>query len=142
VSGKTDRTNSYLGSAAALLFCLSCSSSFASNVIKSDSDEITDPPATNSSPAPRLTLRTTDHGLTDSVADMKDPASDPAAEKVSSPALAEAADSNADEGAENATTDTDTTVAIDELPETALRLPGVADKDLPRFRRQMYRTDI
>ncbi len=29
-----------------------------------------------------------------------------------------------------------------EIPPTATRLPGVSDSDLPRFRRQMYRTDI
>lgn len=28
------------------------------------------------------------------------------------------------------------------LPPTATRLPGVDDEDLPRFRRQMFRTDI
>ena len=29
-----------------------------------------------------------------------------------------------------------------ELPPTATRLPGVANEELPRYRRQMYRTDI
>ena len=29
-----------------------------------------------------------------------------------------------------------------ELPPTATRLPGVSEEELPRFRRQMYRTDI
>ena len=29
-----------------------------------------------------------------------------------------------------------------DLPPTDMRLPGVADEDLPRFRRQMFRTDI
>jgi hypothetical protein len=29
-----------------------------------------------------------------------------------------------------------------ELPATETRLPGIADEDLPRFRRQMFRTDI
>ena len=29
-----------------------------------------------------------------------------------------------------------------ELPPSATRLPGVDDEDMPRFRRQMYRTDI
>lgn len=28
------------------------------------------------------------------------------------------------------------------LPKTATRLPGIAEEDLPRFRRQMFRTDI
>lgn len=29
-----------------------------------------------------------------------------------------------------------------DLPATEMRLPGIADEDLPRFRRQMFRTDI
>lgn len=29
-----------------------------------------------------------------------------------------------------------------DLPPTETRLPGIADEDLPRFRRQMFRTDI
>jgi hypothetical protein len=30
----------------------------------------------------------------------------------------------------------------DGVPPTATRLPGVSESDMPRFRRQMYRTDI
>lgn len=145
MTGKTNRTNGYLGGAATLLFGLSCSFVNAANVVKSDSGEISKPPAATASPAPRLTLRMTDHGLTDSASDMNDPASDPTDETVDSPTLAvDSAESQLDESSDDTSTDTDTdaTVAVDELPDTALRLPGVADKDLPRFRRQMYRTDI
>lgn len=134
MAGKTNRTNHYLGGAAALLFGLSCSFVHASNLVKSDCDEMTDPPAATANTAPQMNIKLTDHGLTDSASDMKDPASDPAAEKVSSPALAEDQD--------EAATETDATVAVDDLPETALRLPGVSEQELPRFRRQMYRTDI
>lgn len=36
----------------------------------------------------------------------------------------------------------DGTTPRNEAPPTATRLPGVFDSDQPRFRRQMYRTDI
>ena len=137
-----DRSNRYLSGAAALLFGLSCSFSHASNAVKSDCDEISDPPTANASPAPRLTLRMTEHGLTDSESDMKDPASDPTSEKVESPALADTTDTEVDENSESKPTETESKVAADKLPDTALRLPGVSETELPRFRRQMYRTDI
>jgi hypothetical protein len=138
VAGKTNRTNRYVGSASALLLSLSCSFTYASNLVKSDCDEMNDPPAADASSAPPLAIKMTDHGLTDSASDMRDPASDPAAEKVSSPILAD----DAEETVTESVTETDASVAVDELPETALRLPGVSDQELPRFRRQMYRTDI
>ena len=40
------------------------------------------------------------------------------------------------EAAENAT------IRNTEMPDIATRLPGVSSSDLPRFRRQMFRTDI
>jgi len=36
----------------------------------------------------------------------------------------------------------DVTISKSETPEIATRLPGVSASDSPRFRRQMYRTDI
>jgi len=36
----------------------------------------------------------------------------------------------------------DVTISESETPEIATRLPGVSASDSPRFRRQMYRTDI
>jgi len=131
-----------LSGAAALLFGLSCSFAHASNAVKSDCDEISEPPVATASPASRLVLRMIDYGLTDSEADMKDPAADPATEKVDSPALADTSDAELHEQEESASNESSSKVAADMLPETALRLPGVSDSDLPRFRRQMYRTDI
>jgi hypothetical protein len=142
VAGRIVKSNQYLSGAAALLFGLSCSFSHASNGVKSDSDEISEPPVASASPASRLVLRMIDHGLTDSEADMKDPAADPASEKVESPALADASDAELHEQEESALNESSSKVTADMLPETALRLPGVSDTDLPRFRRQMYRTDI
>ena len=144
MTGRLDRSNRYICSAAtALLLGLSCSSAIASNGFKSDCDEINDALPAVEVPAPSLTIRRVDHGQTDSAADMKAPATDPAAEKVTSPALAETTDSKLADSDDTSTTETDAAAATsDDLPETALSLPGVSEKELPRFRRQMYRTDI
>lgn len=130
------------GAATALLFGLSCSSAFASNGFKSDCDELNDALPAVEVPTPSLTIRVVDHGLTDSAADMKAPASDPAVEKVTSPALAEVAEVKLSDSSESGSAEKDDAIPANDLPETALRLPGVAEKDQPRFRRQMYRTDI
>ena len=130
------------GAATVLLLGLSCSTVFASNGFKSDCDEVNDALPAVEIPTPSLTIRLVDHGETDSAADMKDPASDPAIEKVTSPALAEVTDVKLNDSSESSSTETDDAIPINDLPETALKLPGVAEKDQPRFRRQMYRTDI
>ena len=130
------------GAAAVLLLGLSCATAFASNGFKSDCDEVNDALPAVEIPTPSLTIRLVDHGETDSAADMKDAASDPAIEKVTSPALAEVADVKLNDSSESSSTETDDAIPVNDLPETALKLPGVAEKDQPRFRRQMYRTDI
>lgn len=135
-----DRSERFL--AAAVLFGLSCSTAFASNGFKSDCDEVNDALPAIEIPSSSLTIRVVDHGLTDSAADMKDPASDPAAEKVTAPTLTEVADVKLSDSGESISAETDDAVPVNDLPETALKLPGVAEEDQPRFRRQMYRTDI
>lgn len=143
MTGRLDRSNRYIGSAAALLLSMSCSTAIASNDIKSESHEIKNSPQASEVPAPSLTIRLVDHGLTESESDMKAPAADPAAEKVTSPALAaDATDTAVSDDEDTGATDTDTAAAADDIPNAGLRLPGVSEKELPRFRRQMYRTDI
>jgi hypothetical protein len=130
------------GATLTLLVGLACSSAFASNGIKLDCDEANDTLPAIEIPTPSLVIRAVDHGLTDSAADMKDPASDPGVEKISSPALAEVTDVSLNNSSESSSADEDDAVPVNDLPETALRLPGVSEKEQPRFRRQMYRTDI
>jgi hypothetical protein len=125
-----------------VLLGLSCSAALASNGFKSDCDEVSEALPAVKIPTPSLTVRVVDHGLTNSAADMKDPASDPAAEKINSPALAEVADVKLNDNGEATATDDDDALPVNNLPETALVLPGVSEQQLPRFRRQMYRTDI
>jgi hypothetical protein len=121
---------------------VSCSSALASNGFKSDCDEVSDALPAVKIPTPSLTVRVVDHGLTTSAADMKDPASDPASETIKSSALTEVADVKLNDNGEPVATDDDDTLPVNNLPETALVLPGVSEQQLPRFRRQMYRTDI
>ena len=78
---------------------------------------------------PALTIEVTEHGV-DSSADIDE-------EIVDSPRLTPSADS------EEVVREVDpTTAPRNETLPTATRLPGVSDSNLPRFRRQMYRTDI
>lgn len=130
------------GATATLLLGLACSSAFASNGFKLDCDEVNTALAAVEIPTPLLAIRAVDHGLTDSAADKKDPASDPSVEKITSPTLAEVADVSLNDSSESNSAEEDDVVPVNGLPETALRLPGVSEKELPRFRRQMYRTDI
>ena len=138
------RSKRYIGGAtAALLLGLSCTSAFSADAIKSASDKISDSPQGVEISDKSLPVELVDHGPTDSAADMKAPAADPAVEKLTSPALAaDASETTLTDGEDRSATETDAAVAADDLPETALRLPGVSAEELPRFRRQMYRTDI
>ena len=138
-----DKSGRFLaGATSTLLLGLACSSAFASNGFKLDCDEVNETLRAVQIPTPSLVIRAVDHGLTDSAADMKDPASDPSVEKISSPALAEVADVSLNNSSESSSANEDDAVPVNDLPETALRLPGVSEKEQPRFRRQMYRTDI
>lgn len=138
------KSKRYIGGAtAALLLGFSCTSAFAADAIKSACDKISDAPQGVEISDQSLSIKLVDHGPTDSAADMKAPAADPAVEKLTSPALAaDTADTPLIDSEETSATETDAAVAADDLPETALRLPGVSEEELPRFRRQMYRTDI
>ncbi len=133
---------SIAGAVTALLLMLSVSSALASNEFKPECDEFTDAVPDVEISTRVLTIRVTDHGLSSSAADMKDSASDPADEKVVSPALAEVVEVKLSDGSETSSVEEDDSAPVSDLPETALKLPGVSERDQPRFRRQMYRTDI
>ena len=82
---------------------------------------------------PLLTIDVADHAV-DSEADIEAEIVDP---PLASPAVNTSSDSD-----ETANDVEDADGAINEAAPTATRLPGVSDTDQPRFRRQMYRTDI
>lgn len=107
----------------------------ASSGIDVDSNEVTEAPPTPELPSPSLNVPVLDRDLADAGNHVGKPAAatrtDKSAEKVVAPALADDVE-DAD----------DASGPVSTPPETALRLPGVAEEDLPRFRRQMYRTDI
>lgn len=132
----------WAGASTALLFSLACSSAFASNGFTADCDSVNETLSNVEIPNSSLAIRTVDHGLTDSAADMKDPASDPSVEKIAAPALADVSDVSLNDSSDSSSVEEDNVVPANDLPETALRLPGVSEKEQPRFRRQMYRTDI
>jgi hypothetical protein len=93
-------------------------------------------------PAPTLTVEVAEHGLTIASAHMDAPAANPGSESAVSPALADVTKNpSVDDLDEQANAD-ESTGPSTQPPRSVLRLPGVSDADLPRFRRQMYRTDI
>lgn len=57
-------------------------------------------------------------------------------------ALADAAVKSADADDDENEASEEATIRNTEMPAIATRLPGVSSTDLPRFRRQMFRTDI
>ena len=129
-----------LAETVTLLFLgLGAASAVASSGIIADSDEDNAAlPALAPSP-PSLNMRRADRGGDDTAADMQVSAVELASDKMASPTLVddiELADDVKDNGADDASS------PVTDTPETALRLPGIAEHDLPHFRRQMYRTDI
>jgi len=93
-------------------------------------------------PAPSLAIKVAEHGLSSAAADMDAPVAEPGSESVASPALAGVTTEPPTDEEKEPQGAKESTNTARELPGTALRLPGVSDADLPRFRRQMYRTDI
>ena len=80
-----------------------------------------------------MTIDVADHGL-DSSADIQE-------QIVEVPLAGPAVPStDADDAAVPEVDEAET--PINETPPTATRLPGVSETDQPRYRRQMYRTDI
>lgn len=82
---------------------------------------------------PSLKVDVADHGV-DSSADIED--------EIIDPPLASPAVSQGDEAEESAAEVDEADAGLNETSPSATRLPGVSETEQPRFRRQMYRTDI
>lgn len=82
---------------------------------------------------PSLAIDVADHGI-DSAASIDE-------EIVDSP-LATQVISSGDESEDSAPDIDEGDAPLDDAAPTATRLPGVSETDQPRYRRQMYRTDI
>ena len=93
-------------------------------------------------PVRSLTIEVVEHGLTSAAADMDAPTAESVSEAVVSPALANVTTKSLGDAVEKQVGLDETAGTASELPGSALQLPGVSQANLPRFRRQMYRTDI
>ena len=130
------------GGTTALFIALSAGPALASSGFITHCTEATDEPSATEIHEPALNIQLADHGLIDAAADMKAPAAEPMDEKVNSPALAEATSKSSSEETVEDIGDEENVIPANDPPGTALRLPGISEKDQPRFRRQMNRTDI
>lgn len=118
-----------------------CPAALGSSGITPHCDEMADPLPEVETPALSLTIQLAEHGPIDAESDINEPVSDPSNEEVPAPALTDSSEPAADDDSEDATIE-ESDAAPRKTPETALHLPGVSAEDQPRFRRQMYRTDI
>ena len=125
-----------------MLLALSCSPALASSGFKTHCSEATDELPAPEVPVLALDVRLVDHGPIDAAADMNAPAAEPTDEDLPSPALADATSTESTDDTEEIPEKEDKAITVSDPPGTALRLPGVSEKDQPRFRRQMNRTDI
>ena len=131
-----------LSGTAALLLGAWSASALASNGFDTHCTEANDALPAPKFPAPSLTIEVAEHGLTIASVHMDATAAKSGSKSAVSPALA-------DVTKQLSTDDLDEQAGADESagtntqpPGAALRLPGVSDANLPRFRRQMYRIDI
>ena len=131
-----------LSSTVALLLGAWSASALASNGFDTHCTEANDALPAPKIPAPSLTIEVAEHGLSIASVHMDAPAAKSRSKSAVSPALA-------DVTRQLSTDDWDEQAGADESagtntqpPGAALRLPGVSDANLPRFRRQMYRIDI
>jgi hypothetical protein len=121
------------------LLGLASSAALASSGINVDCNEVTEDLPRPELPSPSLNITVVDHGLGDVAADIQALPSEISAEQIASPVLSDELELAED----SESSDSDSVgVPVSTPPETALRLPGVAEEDQPHFRRQMYRTDI
>jgi hypothetical protein len=131
-----------LSGTAALLLGAWSASALASNGFDTQCTEANDALPAPKIPAPSLTIEVTEHGLTIASAHMDAPEAKSGSKSAVSPALADVTKQlSTDDLDEQAGTD-ESAGTNTQPPGAALRLPGVSDANLPRFRRQMYRIDI
>jgi hypothetical protein len=130
------------GGITALLLGLWTIPALASSGFTTHRSEVTAELPSPEIPRPSLNIKLVDHGLIEAAADMKAPAAEPADEEVPAPALAKVKTTSSTEEVEEDVADENVAIPVSDPPGTALRLPGVSEKDQPRFRRQMNRTDI
>ena len=131
-----------LSGTVALLLGAWSASALASNGFDTHCTEADDALPAPKIPAPSLTVEVAEHGLTIASTHMDAPAAKPGSESAVSPALADVTKNpSVDDLDEQADAD-ESTRSSTRSPRSMLRLPGVSDANLPRFRRQMYRTDI
>ena len=131
-----------LGSTVALLLGAWGTSALASNGFDTHCTEADDALPAPKIPAPSLTVEVAEHGLTIASAHMDAPAAKPSNESAVSPALADVTKNLSTDDLDKQADADESTGSNTQPPGPALRLPGVSDENLPRFRRQMYRTDI
>ena len=128
-----------LSGTVALLLGAWSASALASNGFDTHCTEADDALPAPKIPAPSLTVEVAEHGLTVASAHMDAPAAKPGSESAVSPALADVTKNPSVDEQDDAD---ESTGSSTQRPRSVLRLPGVSDANLPRFRRQMYRTDI
>ena len=131
-----------LGGTAALLLGAWSASALASDGFDSHCTE-----ATNALPAPEiaspsLNIEVVEHGMTRAADNMDAPAAESNSDSSALPALAGVATESSSVAVEEQAGAEESANTANKPAESALQLPGVSEAALPRFRRQMYRTDI
>jgi len=131
-----------LGSTVALLLGAWSMSAFASNGLDTHHTEADDALPAPKIPAPSFTVEVAEHGLTIASVHLDAPAAKPGNDSAVSPALADVTKKPSTDDLDKQADADESTGSNTQPPGPALQLPGVSDANLPRFRRQMYRTDI
>lgn len=131
-----------LSGTAALLLGAWSASALASNGFDTHCTEANDALPAPKIPAPSLTIEVAEHGLSIASVHRDAPAAKSGSKSAVSPALADVTKQLSTDNL-NEQAGADESVGTNtQPPGAALRLPGVSDANLPRFRRQMYRIDI
>ena len=134
--------NALLGATVALLLGAWSVSALASNGFDAHCAEATNELPAPEIPTPSLNIEVAEHGMTQAASDMHAPEAASRSESSVLPALADVPTKSSNDAAEEQSGADESANTAIEPSGTAIQLPGVSEADLPRFRRQMYRTDI